>query len=439
MPAVRHTSRRPLSPMNLGLPARHAPKSRLMGAIVLLATATFAGCESVADAVSGPPEPTFGDMGGFVEDQFGQPLAGATLTISGPATAQGTTVANGSWLFTGLPIGVYTVRISMDGFVEQEKTRTVSSGQLDNFDVALEAESLPSTAVVGARVVGRSGSTMQFSLDVVVLGAQSSPIAGLTAGDFTIGDFASLVFSRTAVSSVGGSNRGAYSAVLLMDQSGSIQSTDPTDSRLQAGKIFFNALVPPDNAILAAFSSSGNLPFSPVTTWGKFGTPGSTLIQAVDGLSGLEGGGTPLYRATASMISSVSASGGNANKAVIVFTDGEDTDGGVTLDQVVSLANSRGVSLFTVGLSNSVDTGVLGRLAHRTGGAMMWASDARQLVSLYGSLGNILRGTLSFYRTQWSVTAIDGAVWNPGAWIRGSVRISTPEGIFAAPFFVEVP
>ncbi len=57
----------------------------------------------------------------------------------------------------------------------------------------------------------------------------------------------------------------------------------------------------------------------------------------------------------------------NVNKAVVVFTDGEDPNGGKTIANIVQEAKSQGVKVFTVGLGQA-DTAVLSQMALPTGG-----------------------------------------------------------------------
>ena len=127
----------------------------------------------------------------------------------------------------------------------------------------------------------------------------------------------------------------------------------------------------------------------------------------------------------------------NANKAVIVFTDGENTDGSATIDDIETVSASTGVKVFTIGLSSSVDFRVLAQIAGRSGGAFIWAGDARQLVSLYGTLGDILRGSMSFYRIKWKANLSSGT-WGQGGFISHSVNISVPQGTLFVPFLVEI-
>ncbi len=92
-----------------------------------------------------------------------------------------------------------------------------------------------------------------------------------------------------------------------------------------------------------------------------------------------------------------------------------------------------------MGLSSSVDVVVLSRLANETGGSVMWASDAQQLVSMYKTLGGVLRGAVAFYRTRWTATLTNGQNWGSGGWLQSGVSIQTSAGTVWAPFYVSIP
>ena len=385
-----------------------------------------------------PAAPRLGSISGQVVDPFGSPLARVTVAASGAGQSSTLTDLQGHFQLAGLPVGTYSVSFELDGFENSSQTAQVKLNQDTSVQARLIPESLPSAGSHGVRTVSVAGTRWDFEIDVVVITATGAPLEGLPSGAFTIGDFSGLRFDRLSASAQAGNQVGAYSAVMLMDQSGSILSTDPTDSRIQAGKTFFSALSAPDNAVLVAFASAGSLPYSPVTQWGTFSSVGSGFYKPLDELAQLEGGGTPLYLSVASMVNKVSSEGSNPNRAVIVFTDGEDTDGTWTLEQVIALARSKNVKLFTVGLSDSINVQVLSQMAAETQGAMLWADDARQLISVYGSLGNLLRGTAKFYRTRWAVTLSTGA-WVAGTWISSWVRIQTATGTLWAPFYLKVP
>lgn len=410
--------------------------------LCLTLTTLLVGCGQEPAAPPPPAGPQFGSISGQITDPFGAPLASAVVSTTGPVQGSATADNQGRFQFTSLPVGTYTLAFSSRGFDQLSRSAQVRANQDSTLRVQLTPESLPSAMNRAARLTSRSGARLDFEVEVVVIAANGSPLDGLGSDAFsvqsiTLQEGSTLSFSRLDVSSQAGTDTGPYSAILLMDQSGSILSTDPTDSRIQAGKIFFSALSPPDNALLAAFASAGSLPYE-LSYWGSFTSSGSSFYTYLDDLSRLEGGGTPLYASTASMIDLVSTQGSNSNRAVVVFTDGKDTDGGWTREQVTSLARSKSVKLFTVGLSEQVDVKVLSQMAAETGGSMVWAKDARQLVSLYGTLGNMLRGRARFYRSRWTSTLSSGT-WDLGGWFYTSIQIQTPTATLLAPFYIEVP
>ena len=88
----------------------------------------------------------------------------------------------------------------------------------------------------------------------------------------------------------------------------------------------------------------------------------------------------------------VSTNGTNAgNKAVLLFTDGENNAGARTADDVISLAKGAGVRVFPIALADASKL-ELGRIARRLGGGIIDASDVRQLVSAY-IVGGVLWNT----------------------------------------------
>jgi hypothetical protein len=299
---------------------------------------------------------------------------------------------------------------------------------------------LPSGGMLAARVVSPvSPRNLSFEVDLFVVDKDSRPLSSLSPAAFDIQDatFSNgtfFSFTQTCATPKQTPPGGSYSAVLLLDQSGSITSNDPNDLRIDAASVFFKALGAGDNALLAAFASSGRLP-NDLNYWGSFGK--STYDVELSYLANQEGGGTPLYKATSVFIDETANKAPNANKAVVVFTDGEDTDGSVTIPQVVSKATSRGVKVFTVGLG-SANTQVLSQMSVPTGGAMMFARDARQLISMFGTLGNLLSGNLAYYQTCWQVTT-DRDSFGSGAWFSTAIKITSLSDDIYVPFYLEIP
>ena len=132
-------------------------------------------------------------------------------------------------------------------------------------------------------------------------------------------------------------------------------------------------------------------------------------------------------------------------KAIVIFTDGADTSCvGVegcraSRLQAIRGANQDQVRLFTIGLSSGVDIVALGELANQTGGAMLYADTAEQLLPLYGSVGQLLSLSLPTYRLRWTVRASAPGVFLPGYTLLGRVQLMAGASTFDVPFIVGIP
>jgi hypothetical protein len=393
-----------------------------------------------------PPPPTSqtGSLSVHVIDPFGGAIAGANVQLTGrEGTRTLQTGSDGSASASDIAAGSTTVRAVHDGFDAGQQNVVVQPAQVADVRLTLQPQSLPSVSAGRSTVLSGVGtSTADFEVEVYAVAADGQPLA-LTPRDFTIADadtsFAGrLTFQQLAVTTANKAALGDYSATMLLDQSGSIDSTDPADSRIQAAKIFMNALGPGDFTLLSAFASGNSTLGNDVVYWGTFTHDGSSYFGQLDALADTVGGGTPLYKATVLMIDHAATTAPTSNKAVVVFTDGEDTDGSYDIDDIAREATTQGVRVFPVGLSSGTDTGVLAEIAQRTGGAAFWSTDARRLVSYYKTLGNILRGSATVYQTRWRMTRSTGVFSSRGA-ITYGVSVNTPGGSGFAPFYLRFP
>lgn len=239
-------------------------------------------------------------------------------------------------------------------------------------------------------------------IDIHVVDDRGEFIRILGKNNFSFKENRYCTFGLNEFRSGSTGSKGDYSAMLLLDQSGSITSSDRDDSRIEASKIFLNSIGSGDEVGLASFTSNLSNDF---TVHHNFSRDIAPMLNTLDILAKSEGGGTPLYYSTFQMIDEVKNHAHNGkNKALIVFTDGGDTDGGATPQQIIAKAVGADVQLFTVGLGGGLpNLDVLSNMAHATGGYFMWAQDARQLISYFGTLGNLLQGNAGFYRLRWEV------------------------------------
>ena len=433
-------------------------------------------------AGGGTPASAYGVLKVTVSDSFGAPVADAavqgalgTSRVAGPTDAQGVALLPIDW-----PDGTADVTVSRASFVDKSIAAAIVRGQVNVVGVTLDR----ATSAAGGSLSTRSGAVpsvsagaaqMSFEIELVVVGGDARPIENLTAADFVLractpdpgNDRADCVRGALADADVayapvsttpatltlipGGVAR-PYAAALLLDQSGSIATSDPTGARLFSAKAFLGGLGGDDLALLAAFADGPGavIPTRPLTVYPPFRDRGAapTYFPTLDSLAPLMGGNTPLYASLdalrAQMVGDVSLPAGIA-KAVVIFTDGTDTTCGspeacrASRAQSILGANADPVRLFTIGLSSSVDIVALGELANQTGGAMLYADTAEQLLPLYGSVGRLLSLSLPTYRLRWTVQADAADAFQPGRTLLGRVRVSAGGSSFDVPFIVGVP
>ena len=74
------------------------------------------------------PAPVNGGISGRVVDSDGQPIAGATVALSG-TTMTATTDANGHYSFTNVPPGTYNLTVTLTGYNAASGNAVVTAGQ----------------------------------------------------------------------------------------------------------------------------------------------------------------------------------------------------------------------------------------------------------------------------------------------------------------------
>ncbi|ENV11500.1 hypothetical protein F966_00055 [Acinetobacter higginsii] len=184
--------------------------------------------------------------------------------------------------------------------------------------------------------------------------------------------------------------KGAYSAMMLFDRSGSMNSNDPNDETLTAGRVFVDVMQANDQAMVSAFPKStiNNRP-NEFNLYGNFSSDKNNIKQAINSV-GKPDGNTPLYASIISSIDYTSKNGSNINKAVLAFTDGIASDK-EKINIAISNSNRLGVPIFPIGLKDG-DSSELSRIARETKGSFFYAIDVKQLSTIYKSLSEILRG-----------------------------------------------
>ena len=425
-----------------------------------------------------------------VSDKYGAAVAGATVQATvGTSVVPGTTDAQGVALliFSGVT-GTANVSVSRDTFVTQTAAATIAANLVTDLPITLVRE----TSAAGGSLTARTAlgaiiptlnpdGTLTFDIELVIVDGNSEPILGLTAADFVLkactpdssndvesfkvdcvrGTDPALNFDAPYNSTtlhplerveLPPAPAKPYAAALMLDQSASIATSDPTGARLYSAKEFLDGLGVGDQVLLSAFADGAALiPTLPLTVYAPFRdstTVSSTpsYYDTLDSLASLVGGGTPLYDALDSLVGQVADPNPPA-KSVVIFTDGDDTvctlpDPDTCLvDRQASIdnANANGVRVFTIGLTNLVNFEALGELANGTGGVFLFAEIPHQLIPLYGSVGRLLSLSLPTYRLKFNVESTDPNAFLSGNVLLGRVTVTAGGSTFDVPFFLGIP
>ncbi len=399
--------------------------------VVALTCLGLAGCggggggggasDSSADASS-----NYGVVRVTVKDSFGAAVAGAA--VLGPQGTLNTDALGTTLVVIHLPDTTANLTVSRETFANKTVVATSVTGQVRDLTVTLDR----ATSAAGGSLTSRSGvlptvanagQQMTFEIELVVVDGDSRPIGNLSAANFLLrpctpdaantridcvrssvagadAAYTPATSAPAAAQLIAGLPARPYAAALLLDQSGSIVLSDPTGARLFSTKAVLGGLGDGDHALLAAFAGNPGaaIPTSPLTVYGPFRdrASASSYFPTLDALAAQVGGNTPLYASLDSVRQQLAVDATlpvGIPKAVVVFTDGADTNCAspdacrASRDQSIRLANQDQVRIFTIGLSTGVDIAALGELASQTGGAMLYADTADQLLPLNGSVG----------------------------------------------------
>jgi len=159
---------------------------------------------------------------------------------------------------------------------------------------------------------------------------------------------------------------------LAIDRSGSM-SGDMADAR-EAAKTMVDNLSSEDRGAIISYSGS-------VTVDQEFTGDNAALKEAIQPLSA--GGFTALYDAICESIEMSADEIGVP--AVLAFTDGIDNRSDYSEEDVINLAQSKGIPVYTIGLGN-VDEEVLENIAQETGGSYYYTPDSSELKQIYQEL-----------------------------------------------------
>jgi Ca-activated chloride channel family protein len=184
-------------------------------------------------------------------------------------------------------------------------------------------------------------------------------------------------------------DRKPANVLLVVDTSGSMNDEGRLDQAKQGLGAFFRTVSPRDRVGLLAFNDKLQL-LEPLN---EFSANRNALRERVRGL--IADGGTAIYDATAAGFEQVRRLAGNGRiNAVVVLTDGEDTDSHKNADDVVNAVrgqgdSSRQVRIFTIAYSAGAQGAeqALRNIAQASGG-QEYKGDTEDIESVYRSISS---------------------------------------------------
>ena len=209
---------------------------------------------------------------------------------------------------------------------------------------------------------------------------------------------------------------------LLVDTSGSMR--DEMDEVHKAASSFIDTMRAEDTALVIDFSEK-------VFLLQDLTGDKALLKEAVNSTYGL--GGTALYDALHAAYRKLNKIEGR--KAIILLSDGEDTESFIDYKRVLEEAKASDVAIFSIGLgtsfTNAPDRGILKELAEETGGKAFFPSKAEKLGSVYEAIADELR--TQYYLTYFSTIP----TWD-GRWVNVKIEsknkdlsVRTKKGFYA--------
>lgn len=182
------------------------------------------------------------------------------------------------------------------------------------------------------------------------------------------------------------------SVVIVVDESSSMTKNNRADKAKEAIRSFINGMGPYDRAGIVGFVGNKDS-----TVVHQAMTSNKTqLLNAVKNIS-TNGSATNIISGAYSGLQQI-VNESNAT-AVILFSDGQNNDGTITLESVINLAKTKKTSIHTIGLETTTKQ-PLEDLAKGTGGIFTFAKDASELGGIYEAIrGNVASQYMVCYET----------------------------------------
>ena len=229
----------------------------------------------------------------------------------------------------------------------------------------------------------------------------------------------------------------AFTSLLLIDNSGSMNFSEKLDSAKLAASAYIEQMRASDSAGIITFNTE-------IKTVQEITSDKQALLTAIAGIRAQHD--TAMWDALMTSVETLNSISGR--KAIILLTDGMDNESAITSADILAAIGEGGLSISTIGFGTKpeeeespdeyegIDEATLNNLAQEAGGIYGYAQDPDALIGLYDSIRQSLQSevVISYITPQ---TLRDGvkrslSVQLSGSWqnrVAGSSSSYNPGGL----------
>ena len=223
-----------------------------------------------------------------------------------------------------------------------------------------------------------TASYPSVKVTVEALGSDGLPITGLNGSAFKVYEngHQQRVDSGDALQA----STTPLTVMLALDTSLSMADAGKLQSAQAAATAFVNQMRPIDRVGLIQFGSEYSL-ISP------FSSDHGALINQIDHLT--PQGNTRIYDALYLALQQSKPAEGS--KAIVLLTDGQDTESAIDLVHALALVHDSGIRVYTIGIGSDIDANALNHIAAESGGHYYSAPTAQDIGYAFQLMSNQLR------------------------------------------------
>lgn len=275
-------------------------------------------------------------------------------------------------------------------------------------DVGLAAQAADDPRLNVVEVSTADYPTVKVTFEV--LGSDDLPVAGLDRTDFAVAENGEeqQVVAGYALQA---SSR-PLAVMLALDTSLSMIDDGKLDQEQDAASAFVAEMRSVDRVGLIQFGSTYDV-VSPFTS------NRTILTREIEGLSAA--GNTRLYDALSSALLET-ATTVDGSKAIVLMTDGQDTESAADLAQVIALIEQTQIRVYPIGIGSDVDEQVLMQIAQTSGGHFYRALNPEDIGDAFRLMSNQLRNRYELVYDS-PATAAEGSI------VELRLTAETPQGL----------